>query len=161
MPADIPEYIFSKPSTRPGEPETTGMELGPGAGPEALQMNNEPETEQEIALQFLVDTFQDEAAFNMLNEIRNERVQPPAEPPFSAMPLASRADAPSGGEEGPGPLPPEDMLDPFASDIPFEDEMETASTTPAADAEVVEEAAVPVGGDETASAPATTGDAEA
>lgn len=138
MPMQIPEYIFSKPSTRPDEPETEGLEMGPGAGPEVLGAISEPETEQEIALQFLVDTFQDEAAYNMLNEIRSARVQPEPElptPDISPVALTESVPSEEGGSDRtllPLGAPTDDMSD--EDSLSFGDEGEEDLAPTAAEA---------------------------
>lgn len=40
---------FGRPTERPDEPSTTGLAMGPGAGPEALMMNR-PEADPDLAL---------------------------------------------------------------------------------------------------------------
>lgn len=82
------------------EPPTAGMAIGPGAGPEALTVRPEPQTDAEVVLQMLVDVFQDEDAFQMLSEMRGQ------------------AQAPAPGMEAPGMMP----LDNVPQDIAVVDE---------------------------------------
>lgn len=72
---ELPPHLFSRDSARPDEPITAGLPFGPGAGPEAL--TQEPADDQEVVLQFLIDEFADEAAYNMLQEKRGQQVAPP------------------------------------------------------------------------------------
>lgn len=44
---------FTRPTERPGEPLTTGIPSGPGAGPEALAMNRRPDPELEAMRAYL------------------------------------------------------------------------------------------------------------
>lgn len=44
---------FNRPTERPGEPLTTGIAGGPGAGPEALASFNRPDPELEQMRQYL------------------------------------------------------------------------------------------------------------
>lgn len=41
-PPPVPPLPFDRPSERPGEPVTAGLESGPGPGPEALGMGDGP-----------------------------------------------------------------------------------------------------------------------
>jgi hypothetical protein len=49
-PGDLP---FNRPTERPGEPLTTGIPSGPGAGPEALVATNRPDPEMEALRPYL------------------------------------------------------------------------------------------------------------
>lgn len=73
-PAGLPDFLFEE-SDRPDEPLTEGMPFGPGAGSEMLAQ--EPQNDQEVVLQFLIDSFNDEAAFQMLQEMRGAGQQAP------------------------------------------------------------------------------------
>jgi hypothetical protein len=44
---------FNRPTERPGEPLTTGIPSGPGAGPEALAATNRPDPELEAMRPYL------------------------------------------------------------------------------------------------------------
>lgn len=48
-----PPGDFTRPTERPGEPLTTGIPSGPGAGPEALAATNRPDPELEALRQYL------------------------------------------------------------------------------------------------------------
>lgn len=86
--ATLPEHVFAGDTSRPNEPLTAGLAFGAGPGAEAISPPP-PETDQEVVLQFLADTFQDDAASKMLNEIRNARAVP--DEPMEQPALASAA----------------------------------------------------------------------
>ena len=108
--AALPEHLFSGPTSRPGEPITAGMDFGPGPGSEAITPPP-PETDQEIVLDFLAREFNDQAAAQMLSEIRNARAVP--DEPMEA-PIASAAPV-----EAPEPEPIE-LDTPETEEIPEE-----------------------------------------
>ena len=51
MAGELPD--FTRPTERPGEPLTTGIPSGPGAGPEALTANTRPDPELEAMRPYL------------------------------------------------------------------------------------------------------------
>lgn len=90
----LPPFLFQMDSANPLEPVTTGLPLGPGAGPEALVASEPPEDEVEQVLFMLATEFQDEMAARHLAEYRNQRatIQKPAPVP-SAPQLNSAPNA--------------------------------------------------------------------
>lgn len=64
--AGLPDHLMSIPTGRPGEDEMTPATPAP----------IEPEDDQEVVLQWLVDTFQDDAANRMLQDKRAAKVTP-------------------------------------------------------------------------------------
>jgi hypothetical protein len=90
----IPRHLLEMPPEN-NEPTTTGLETGPGAGPESLQAPTPAPDEREAVLQFLAVTFGNETAAKMLAQLRAERqatMQAPVVPggapgaPGGAMP---------------------------------------------------------------------------
>lgn len=71
----LPDYLMALPTTRPGEPETTGLPMGPGAGPEVL--TQPPRDDREVVLQWLASQPNaPQAIVDMQNDIRNSRMAP-------------------------------------------------------------------------------------
>lgn len=81
----LPDYLLGMPSARPNEPETEGLDMGPGAGSEVLTPPP-PQNDKEMVLQFLVDQFGDTNAEKMLQDIRGQRrPQMPMQAPAPAV----------------------------------------------------------------------------
>lgn len=92
-----PESLFGMESTRPMEPETEGLPVGPGGGPPPDQMDD-----QRVAfLQYFVDNYRNQDALDLLNEITAQRaeVQSVAEVPDVAAPVAEEDMDPADFEE--------------------------------------------------------------
>jgi hypothetical protein len=64
--------LLDQPTARPGEPETTGLPMGPGPGPEALATYQAPDLREQV-LQAVYQQFGNEQALEMMNRIRQER----------------------------------------------------------------------------------------
>lgn len=77
----LPGFLFGE-SAIPDEPGTTGLPMGPGAGPEALAAAEPPDDIREVVLDYLANTFQNATAVRHLADIRAERSAPT---PPSAM----------------------------------------------------------------------------
>lgn len=82
----LPPELMGLPSTRPGEPVTAGLAMGPGPGPEALRP--QPQDDREVVLQWLASQPNaPQAIVDMQNEIRNSRMAPtPQRPQQPARP---------------------------------------------------------------------------
>lgn len=70
----IPDFVLNQPTQRPGEPETTGLPMGPGAGPEVLSTYQAPDLREQVLLAVYHRTG-NEKALAMLQQLRNERMQ--------------------------------------------------------------------------------------
>lgn len=124
-PTPPPDFLFSSPSDRPGEPITNGLPMGPGAGPEALSadLQADPEDIREVVLSFFASAesgYNNEVARDMLNEIRQEKLARKQGPPMGM--------APQGVPAQPAPAPPTGMPpmaapeDPTLMEEPSEEE---------------------------------------
>lgn len=82
----IPDFVFNRPSDRPGEPVTEGSLAGPGGGPEVLD-SYQPESDRELVLAYLAQKGNADAK-EMLSEIQRQKqrpqamMQPPAQEPL-------------------------------------------------------------------------------
>lgn len=76
-PGPLPAHLIG-PSNRPGEPVTTGMDMGPGAGSEALNAQPNTPDQREQVLMYLMQNFGNDSAARMLASMRAERQTPPA-----------------------------------------------------------------------------------
>lgn len=126
--AELPQYLFDRPTDRALEPPTAGLPEGAGPGPEALRTAEDPSSDKEAALMMLMrlDTSgAPEALQNMLNDMRAERAPAPApmgpvapvavpmdeeapemtEPDATEILLPEDTGAASEGEIGPTPTP--------------------------------------------------------
>lgn len=75
--AQPPSFLFDEPTNRPGEAETTGLDIGPGDGPEAL-VNGPPNDDPRIeVLSYLATQYGNQTAAQMLNEIKDAQGQAP------------------------------------------------------------------------------------
>lgn len=109
--AALPPHVFEGQTSRPEEPITAGLDFGPGPGSEAIAPPP-PETDQEIVLDFLATKFNDQAAAQLLSEIRNSRAVPDV--PMEQGPIASTSPV-----EAPEPEPIE--LDVPEEEVPEEE----------------------------------------
>lgn len=105
-----PEHLMAVPTTRPGEPETEGLALGPGAGPEVLTPP-EPDGEMEEFLQAMVSLTGDASIAQMMDDHREfktwkaDRSRTPmpttAQGPVGKPPSSPNEDELGLGLEGP------------------------------------------------------------
>lgn len=72
----LPSYLFDMESANPGEPVTTGLSMGPGAGPEALEASQAPDDIREVVLEYLATEFQNPTAQKHLADLRAEGAAP-------------------------------------------------------------------------------------
>jgi hypothetical protein len=87
----LPSFLFAGQSGRPGEPVTTGLSTGAGAGPEVLPA---PSTDPRIqTLQYLWQTYGNQQALSLMQQLMNEQQQTQAQ---SMAPMAGQP-APPGG----------------------------------------------------------------
>lgn len=86
-PGAMPGFLMSEPSARLEEPVTAGMDVGPGAGSEALMSPNPSPDLREMVLEYLYWTYQNKDAYDMLHQLREEKAstvrQGPVPPPIS------------------------------------------------------------------------------
>jgi len=75
----LPDFLTSPETAVPGEPDTTGLPSGPGAGPEALMAQQPPDDMRVLTLQFLANVLGNQEAAKLL-----EGMAPPA--PVSPVP---------------------------------------------------------------------------
>lgn len=76
-PGPLPGHLIG-PSNRPGEPVTTGLPMGPGAGTEALNAPpNTPDVREQV-LAWMMQNYGNSDAANMLAKIRAQRTATPA-----------------------------------------------------------------------------------
>lgn len=96
----LPSFLFDMESARPGEPVTTGLGMGAGAGPEALDAAQAPDDIREVVLDYLATEFQNPTAMKHLSALREEKAggAAPMSPP--TLPMAP----PSLEEEESAPL---------------------------------------------------------
>lgn len=78
---ELPQFLFERPTDRPLEPETAGMDIGPGPGSEVLAQPPEPDDDKEFVLQMLATGFGgriegSQAAADMLRDIQAAKAQP-------------------------------------------------------------------------------------
>ena len=99
--------FLEQPSTRPGEPVTEGLDVGPGGGRDALQNPEPPEDLREIVLDYIVRTTSNQAAAEMLQEIRNEKSQ---------VGVLSTPQLEGGMGDGAGQVGPEESVVPSTED---------------------------------------------
>lgn len=69
----LPPHLFEMDSAFPNEPGSTGLSMGPGAGPEVLTPAAEAVDLREAVLEYLGRTFQNEDAMQALHEYRQRR----------------------------------------------------------------------------------------
>ena len=80
-----PDYLMSSPSTRPLEPETTGLDVGPGPGREVLQNPTPPDDIRILALERYARIYDNPDAKQMLNTVFKRQAQPaPVPAPMTA-----------------------------------------------------------------------------
>jgi len=70
VPGRVPPYLLQGESAFPGEPISTGLPIGAGAGPEVLTASQPGPDIRVVALQRCVDDFGNEEAREMLHRIR-------------------------------------------------------------------------------------------
>ena len=92
----LPPWIFEGDSTRPGEPGSTGLAMGPGLGPEALMAQAPSPDVREVVLTYLRDMYQNEEANQALSKLFEERA----------------------GSFAAGPMTPEQMAAPTSPSLP-------------------------------------------
>jgi len=83
----LPPWLLEGDSAFPDEPGQTGMALGPGAGPEALQASEPSQDVREVVLEYLGQNFANQEAIAMLNEIRNGRGASAPQAPATSGPV--------------------------------------------------------------------------
>lgn len=88
----LPPWLYEMGSNRPGAPMTTGLDIGPGAGPEALQ-SNDTEDVRELVLAYLSRNYANEDASKMLQEIQLSRAQ--TRTPFPGAPAPTPLQPPA------------------------------------------------------------------
>lgn len=66
---ELPDFIFDRPSNRPDEPQTAGLDMGPGPGSEVLANPPVADDPRVNVLQYLVTNFANKDAAEMLNEM--------------------------------------------------------------------------------------------
>lgn len=82
---NLPSFLSELPTNRPNEPETAGLPMGPGPGPEVLP---DPVDYREAILDYLQRRYSNADAANMLAEMRRARepqpmpLQEPMVPPI-------------------------------------------------------------------------------
>ena len=119
-PAPLPDHIFGMPSSRPEEPVTDGLGIGPGRGPEALATQDvDEEDDREVVLRWLTEVAGNADARDMLDEIRSQKAQ---------RRMAMSAPAPA-----PMPMAPIDMATEGAPSSPEMDEQLPPAAQPAAE----------------------------
>lgn len=100
-PGPLPDYLMQMPTNRPMEPETEGLDMGPGAGSEVLNASpHQPETPAEQVLSMMVEAFGDQAAADQLKEMQQQRIPQAPMPLPIAMPQRPEA----------SPEPPEQQV---------------------------------------------------
>jgi hypothetical protein len=77
-PGELPDWLVDMDTNRPDEPVTTGLGLGPGAGPEALDAAAPSPDMREQILEGLFMQYQDPNAHALLQQLRAERMTTPA-----------------------------------------------------------------------------------
>lgn len=139
----LADFVLGQPSTRPEEPMTSGMNMGPGMGMEALA--NPPQTEDEFEqlLEYMVRNYQDADSAQALAEMRGGAAG--SQPSLPADPLA----APPAEPEMPMDLGEEAFLD-------FEYEEDLGPATSEEEASFATGEPTAVEGGEPAEAPAPT-----
>lgn len=80
----LPNWLIDSPSGRPGEPVTTGLDMGAGDGSEALGFAGPPMDEREAVLEWVYTTYGNQEALAELQMIRQQRL---ATPPPAATPM--------------------------------------------------------------------------
>ena len=130
-PAPLPDHIFGMPSSRPEEPVTDGLGIGPGRGPEALNTQPEDPDDRDLLIRYL-EKLAYEAdsaeAQEVLYEIRNPK-------PAAAPMMQAPAPVPMAPTPEPEPMEGE-LEDPFADDA--DDEL-VAPAEPAPPSEPIAE----------------------
>jgi hypothetical protein len=83
----LPSFMFDMESANPGEPVTTGLDRGAGAGPEVLDAAQAPDDIREVVLDFLATEFQNPTAMKHLSALREEKAgsAAPMAPPTLPM----------------------------------------------------------------------------
>lgn len=76
----LPDWLINGDTNRPDEPVTTGLGMGPGAGPEALQAAAPAPDIREQILEGLFMQYQDPNAHQLLQQLRAERAAATATP---------------------------------------------------------------------------------
>jgi len=82
QPGGFPPFMFEGPSNFPDEPVSAGLPMGPGPGPEALSLQQPPESVPEETLIYLANYFGNADAAMVLSQLREERAR-------AAMPATS------------------------------------------------------------------------
>lgn len=83
----LPRFLTQLPTARPGEPITTGIDMGPGQGVDALQASDAGEDIREITLEYLARTYGNRDAIEMLSQIRAERAAAAVPAPGTPAPI--------------------------------------------------------------------------
>ena len=119
-----PDHLMGIPSARPGEPETAGLALGRGPGPEVL--TPQQQDDREIVLGWLAaQPNAPQAIIDMQNDIRNARMAP-QQPPRAPMgrPEPMPEDVPREA------LPDEEIRE---EEVPLEEQEEPSPIEPTDD----------------------------
>lgn|GEM_PF-1840069 len=106
---NLPSWLFDQPTNRPGEPMSTGLATGAGPGPEALQSQPAAPDVREQVLQYIVSSFGNSDAAQMLQSMRMQRAQTQAPPPQAP----SQVPPQEPSQQGP-PAPPQGEPPPMA-----------------------------------------------
>lgn len=97
--AGLPPWFSQSEDTNPSEPTTAGLAGGEGPGPEMLDASQPADDVREVVLQFLVQTYGNEHAREMLAQLRAERAasQRPAMPTPATLGTGLPTPAPEAG----------------------------------------------------------------
>ena len=79
----LPPFVFDSPSAFPQEPPTAGLDGGPGAGSEALQMSTPPDDVREQVLNYLANNYGNPDAQQILRQLQAERAAAAAAAPMA------------------------------------------------------------------------------
>lgn len=84
VPGGIPPFLLEPETAQPDVPSTEGLSTGPGAGPEAIQAQEPPQSERDVTLLWISQAYGNQDAYEMLLESRQARppLRPAAPPPM-------------------------------------------------------------------------------
>lgn len=103
LPGRLPPWLFQLPTAFPEEPPTAGLPLGPGPGPEALELRSPPEDVREQVLLYLAANYDNADAKMLLHQLREERAArrpvQTVEAPRPGIPVPVTAPEPAAAPE--------------------------------------------------------------
>lgn len=130
----LPPWLLNMPTQFPEEPATAGLPMGPGPGPEALQLQQPPDDVREMTMMYLSNHFGNADARMVLEQFRSERAAAavPAPAPGGASRPAPVASTMMRPPAGPRTAPAAEQAPTGEAETPTEETAPTEEVEPAA-----------------------------